>query len=139
MTPLLIDDLKRDEGLRLTAYEDTVGIWTVGYGHAHVAPGTVWTEDQADGQLHIDIATAVASLDRALRWWRTLNDVRQDALCEMAFNMGTATLCEFHHALSALQIGDYDTASAQFLLSKWAAQVGMRATRLAAMIKTGAR
>ena len=46
--PILISDLKRDEGLRLTAYKDTVGVWTVGYGHAHVAPGTVWTQEQAD-------------------------------------------------------------------------------------------
>ena len=57
----------------------------------------------------------------------------------MAVYMGTGALCEFHHALSAVQSGEFDTASAQFLLSKWAAQAGMRATRLAAMIKTGAR
>ena len=135
----MFDDLKRDEGLRLTAYQNTVGIWTVGYGHAHVAPGTVWTRQEADDQLNADVATAATGLDHALPWWRSLDDVRQDALCELAFNMGTATLCAFHYALSALENGDYDTASAQFLLSKWAGQVGMRATRLAAMIKNGAR
>ena len=28
-----LDLIKRWEGLRLTAYQDSVGIWTIGYGH----------------------------------------------------------------------------------------------------------
>ena len=33
--------LKVDEGCKLTAYKDTRNIWTIGYGHAFVAPDTV--------------------------------------------------------------------------------------------------
>ena len=28
-----LDLIKRWEGLRLTAYQDSVGVWTIGYGH----------------------------------------------------------------------------------------------------------
>ena len=29
----LIDTIKKHEGCRLDMYKDTVGIWTIGYGH----------------------------------------------------------------------------------------------------------
>ena len=139
MTPQLFDDLKRDEGLRLTAYKDTVGVWTIGYGHAHVAPATVWTQAQADSQLHVDVARAVADLDSALGWWRDLDDVRQDVMAELAFNMGIGTLLEFRNTLGAVQRGDYAAAADGMAASLWARQVGARALRLAAMMRTGAR
>ena len=40
-TENLIPDLERDEGLRLSAYVDTVGVVTIGYGHAGWA-GVDW-------------------------------------------------------------------------------------------------
>lgn len=138
-TPQLIDDIKRDEGCRLTAYKDTVGVVTVGYGHAHVAPGTVWTQAQADSALDADIAIAVHDLDFRLPWWRKLDDVRQDVLAEMAFNMGVEGLLGFHNTLAFVEAGNYAAASGGMLASKWAKQVGARATRLAAMMRTGAR
>jgi lysozyme len=139
VTPQLVDDLKRDEGLRLDAYRDTRGVWTIGYGHAGVAPGTTWTLDEADAQLAVDIAATAAELDERLPWWRGLDDVRQDVLCEMAFNLGVEGLLGFTGALRRIRAGDYAMASAQMLLSAWAGQVGARARRLAAMMKTGAR
>ena len=138
-TPLLIEDLKRDEGCRLTAYKDTLGVWTVGYGHAHVAPGTVWTQAQADSALDADIAIAVHDLDFRLPWWRKLDDVRQDVLAELAFNIGVEGLLGFHNTLAFVEAGNYAAASGGLLASKWARQVGARATRLAAMMKSGAR
>ena len=37
---ILIKGIKRFEGLRLKAYQDAKGVWTIGYGHtAHVKPG----------------------------------------------------------------------------------------------------
>ena len=138
-TSFLIDDLKRDEGCRLTAYKDTVGVWTVGYGHAHVAPGTVWTQAQADDTLAADIAIAVHDLDFRLPWWRKLDDVRQDVLAELAFNIGVEGLLGFHNTLALVEAGNYAAASGGLLASRWAKQVGARATRLAAMMKSGAR
>ena len=140
MTSLLFNDLERDEGLRLTAYRDTVGRWTIGYGHAiGVREGDTWTINQAIDMLHTDVSLAVAGLDRDQPWWRKLDDVRQDVLVELAFNMGQGTLDTFHHALAAIQAGDWVEAAAQLRNSKWNGQVGARATRLEHMILTGTR
>lgn len=142
-TPLLLDDLMRDEGCRLTAYADPAGggVWTIGYGHTGpaVSSGLCWTQDQADQALAADVAHTEAQMDRRLPWWRTLDDVRQDVLVEMAFNMGLGGLMGFTHTLAAVQSGDWATASAGMLASHWARQVGARATRLAAMMQTGER
>jgi len=138
-TPLLISDLKRDEGLRLQAYPDTRGVWTIGYGHTPAVEGAVWTPEAATIQLSADLDRTLAEMDRQLAWWRTLDDVRQDALANMAFNLGVGGLLAFHHMLDALEAKDWHTASAQMLLSEWAEQVGHRAERLAFMIRTGTR
>ena len=45
----------------------------------------------------------------------------------------------FHNTLAAIEAGNYAAASGGMLASKWAKQVGARATRLAAMMKTGER
>ncbi len=143
MTPFLIDDIKRDEGCRLKAYQDTLGIWTCGYGHAHVLPGTVWTEDQALAALASDINKAETALDRNAKWWRTLNDARQDVMVNLCFNMGWGDgahgLSSFHHTLGYIHEGDFTAASVGLLASKWAGQVGDRAHRLAEQMRTGVR
>ena len=140
MTPQLFDDLERDEGLRLTAYQDTVGRWTIGYGHAEgVQEGDVWSLNQAIDALHQDVARAVAQLDDTFPWWRSLDDVRQDVMVELIFNMGIGTLSTFVNTLRSIEAHNWPMASAGLLASKWAGQVGARATRLAAMMKTGAR
>lgn len=136
-TDNLLPDLKRDEGCRLSAYQDTLGIWTVGYGHAHVAPGTVWTQAQADAQLANDVAHTEASLDVQLPWWRDLDDIRQDVIANMGFNMGVATLCQFRNTLAAVQRHDWQAAHDGMLASLWARQVGNRAVRLADQMLTG--
>ena len=140
-TPLLVDDLKRDEGLRLTPYRDTGGKLTIGYGHTgrDVTPGLVWTQGAADDALIEDIAIAQSELDEALRWWRTLDDARQDVLVEMCFNLGIGKLLEFKRTLAAIRAGQWARASAGMLLSAWAEEVGGRAARLAAIMRTGSR
>jgi lysozyme len=138
-TPFLISDLKRDEGLRLAAYQDSVGVWTIGYGHTPATPGGTWTQAQAEQALGDDIATAEAGLDKAAPWWRTLDDVRQDVLAEMAFNLGVAGLLEFKVMLADVRAGAFGLAAAAMLMSQWADQVGERAMRLSILLEKGAR
>jgi lysozyme len=142
-TPFLLADLQHDEGCRLAAYADTLGIWTIGYGHAHVPPGTVWTQDQCDAALADDVANAEADLDASAPWWRDLNDPRQDVMANLCFNMGwgngTSGLSSFKHTLGFIQSGDYDSAADGLLASKWATEVKSRATRLAEQMRTGVR
>jgi lysozyme len=140
-TPYLLNDLRRDEGCRLTAYRDSGGVWTIGYGHTgpEVHANLTWTQAEAESHLAIDAGSAQRGLDTAIPWWRQLDDVRQDVLAEMAFNLGVEGLMGFTRMLKALGDDDYPAASAAMLLSKWANQVGDRATRLAAMMRTGVR
>lgn len=143
-TPFLVNDLMRDEGLRLRAYPDPVSggaPWTIGYGHTgpDARQGAAWTQGEATEALIEDIAIAQSELDEALAWWRTLDDVRQDVMVEMAFNLGIGGLRRFHRMLGYVQSGAWAQASANMLLSAWAGEVGARATRLAAMMRSGSR
>lgn len=141
--PELIAQLKIDEGLRLVAYKDTVGVWTIGYGHAHVAPGTVWTQERAEAQLIEDVLEHNAELAAALPWVSGLGPVRRRVLQNMAFNLGVGSaatgkgLLGFKNTLELVRTGQYDKAAAGMLNSKWAKQVGNRAVRLAKQMKDG--
>jgi lysozyme len=55
----------------------------------------------------------------------------------MAFNLGVAGLLSFKNTLAAVKAGEWAKASAGMLASKWAKQVGLRAVRLAHMMKHG--
>ena len=149
-TPFLSSDLRRDEGLRLRAYPDPLTgaePWTIGYGHTgqEVHAGLVWTPAEAETALIADIARASALLDEHIPWWRRLDDLRQDVLANMAFNMGWLDakgvhgLGAFHHTLDAVRESRWQEAHDGLLASAWAHQVGDRARRLANQMLTGAR
>ena len=135
----LYDDLRRDEGLRLLAYRCTAGVLTIGYGHtAGVQDGDTCTKAQAEAWLRDDVAAALSGLDRAVPWWRGLSDARQRALANMAFQLGLARLLGFRRMLAALQRGDFATAAAEALDSKWAREdTPERARRVARLIREG--
>ncbi|WP_257835231.1 glycoside hydrolase family protein [Burkholderia glumae] len=140
---LLEAELRRDEGIRYSIYLDTAGIPTVGVGHnCQVAPlPTDWTCPLTDAQVNQllanDIASTMAKLDRSLPWWRGMDEVRQRVIANMCFNLGIGTLLTFKNTLAAMQRGSYSVAAAGMLNSKWATQVGARATRLASAMETG--
>lgn len=143
-SPALLADLALAEGLRLRAYQDEGGVWTVGYGHAHVKRGAVWTKAKAVAQLKADILAAEAECDRRLPWWRELDPVRRDAVCELMFNMGWGDgrrgLSTFKNTLAAMRERRWESAAVLLLASKWARQVKAgRAQRVAAQLRTGER
>src|SRR5579863_9367251 len=96
-TANLLADLRRDEGLRLHAYPDPLSggaPWTIGYGHTgpEVRAGLVWTLAEAEAALASDVARTLRALDTHLAWWRDLDATRQDAIANMAFNLGVGKL-----------------------------------------------
>jgi lysozyme len=140
----LRDDLKRDEELRLVVYDDKTGLPlkpgmklrgypTIGYGRNLTSRGI--SPDEADAFLDSDISATMGELDARLPWFRALSGPRREALCNMAFNLGVAGLTKFEHMLRALQLGDFETAAAECLASKWAEEVGDRAIRIAKVIR----
>jgi lysozyme len=135
----LIAEVQSEEGLRLTAYQDQFGVWTVGYGHTgpEVQQGLVWTQDQAKAALLGDIRYAVSRLDSALPWASGLNDARTRALLQMAFQLGIHGLLNFKHMLEALRQGLWDRAYSEAMDSDWARQTPARAQRVAGMLRDG--
>lgn len=126
-------ELIRDEGLKLKPYRDTVGKLTIGVGRNLDDVGI--SEAEAATLLESDIARTAKALDLNLPWWTTLSEERQRVLLNMAFNMGIAGLLGFKNTLAAIQAGKYEDAAKEMLTSKWAAQVGNRAQRLAQMMR----
>lgn len=131
----LVTMLTRHEGLRLKPYKDSVGKLTIGVGRNLDDVGI--SNDEARLLLTNDIIRTQADLDRLLPWWNNLDGIRRAVLTDMGFNMGVAGLCTFTQTLDAVQNGRYVEAADHMLHSKWAAQVGPRATELAAMMRTG--
>jgi len=135
--PELIDQIKADEGLRLSAYQDTLGNWTIGYGHTPATEGETWTLAQAEETLALDLDQAADDLDEALPWAERMGVVRWSVFVNMTFNMGIEHLLGFPETLAAAQAGDYEKTAAGMLDSLWAKQVGGRAVRLAQQMRSG--
>lgn len=135
----LVEILKVNEGLRLTPYRCTAGKLTIGYGHTgpSVVEGIKWTKQTAEHVLLNDARNVAADLDWHLPWWRRLSDTRQEALADMAFNLGMKRLQGFQKMLEALQRGQWKEAAAQCLDSRYARQVGNRAKRNAFVFEHG--
>jgi lysozyme len=76
------------EGLRLEAYKDPAGIWTIGYGHTGgVHAGDTCTEQEAVYLLYQDLASAEA--------WVTarcggMSDNQFAAMVSLCFNIGNS-------------------------------------------------
>jgi lysozyme len=131
----LITQLRRDEGVKLYPYRDSVGKLTIGVGRNLDDTGI--SGEEADVLLQNDIARATELLEKDLPWTAAIDPIRKAALVNMCFNMGIGGLLGFRQALGAMQVGDWPGAAKHMLDSVWAVQVGDRAKRLAAQIETG--
>ena len=131
----LKSQLKRHEGLRLNAYQDSEGVWTIGYGR-NLQEMTI-TQAQADEWLKQDISSASNELNKAFPWVDNLSEKRRRVLVNMSFNLGMSKLIDFKKMWKALEKRDYHEASMEMLDSKWAVQVGSRASELAFMMIEG--
>ena len=129
------DLIKRDEGLRLKPYTDTRGNLSIGYGHNLTALGI--SQADADVFLDQDLARAEADLVRAYPIVLALDAARQGVLTAMCFNLGLPHLQTFVQLWRAIEARDFVAAAAAMRASRWAAQVGDRAIRLAAAMATG--
>lgn len=100
------------EGCRLAAYQDTGGVWTIGYGHtAGVGPGDTCTQAQADAWLQQDMAWAAAVVNRTVDVPLTQGEF--NALVDFVYNAGAGAF-EESTLLRVLNAGDYAQAAQQF-------------------------
>lgn len=102
---------RKSEGLRLIAYKDTGGVWTIGYGHTGgVRPNQMITEDVAVTLLKHDMDYSVNVVNQHAL---PCTQGQFDALCDFVFNVGAvqflhSTLLRLHKA------GEYEKAAAEF-------------------------
>jgi len=134
----LVKELILDEGYKYEIYEDHLGFATLGVGHLILDKdpefgkplGTPVSEERILECLNNDIDIVCRELDRNMPWWKDLDDNKMRVLANMSFNLGLPRLSGFKNFLGALESGDYEKAAVEMMDSKWATQVGDRATRL---------
>ena len=134
-TDRLVASLKHHEGRRLRPYKDTVGKITIGYGHNLDANGI--PEWVADALLVSALYKHAFDATRVVPSFHRLTDARQEVLVEMVFNLGAAGLAGFKLTLGYIEGCKWKEAAKEMLDSKWATQVGNRATSLSRKFARG--
>lgn len=129
----LIDRIVKHEGLRLKPYHDSLGFVTIGIGRNLDNKGI--SKDEAYDLLDNDISDCIGNLSRNIPWWKALDDLRQEVLIEMCFQLGIGGLLKFREFLYQLESGNSIEAAKEMRDSVWYKQTPQRAEELAKMIE----
>ncbi|MGQ5522748.1 lysozyme [Chitinimonas sp. PSY-7] len=108
-----INLIKQYEGLRLKAYQDVVGVWTIGYGHtgSDVHAGLTITSAQATQLLQKDLQYFENGVSKLVTV--PLNSNQFSALVSFSYNVGLNNLGS-STLLRLLNQGNYAGAAQQF-------------------------
>lgn len=118
--------IKREEGERLLAYPDSVGVWTIGVGHTGtvdgkpIAKGMTITPAQSTSLLLGDLAWVESAINGNVKVPLTQN--QYDALCSFVFNVGRTAFVN-STLLKKLNAKDYQGAADQLLQWKRAGKI----------------
>lgn len=83
--------IKSFEGLRLEAYQDAVGVWTIGYGTTrNVTPGMKISQAKAEEFLQDDLERFEKAVNEAITV--SINDNQFSALVAFTYNVGSGAL-----------------------------------------------
>lgn len=106
--------IKSFEALKLVAYQDEKGIWTIAWGHTPAGEGWACTADQAEEWFQQDTAAAVNGCNHSLTTNVTQNQF--DALVSFTFNVGVGA--EAHSTMVKwINARNFIAAAAEF--PKW--------------------
>lgn len=114
-----IAELQESEASRLSAYKDTKGIWTIGWGHTGevdgiaIHQGMTITEEKQMELFLADLDEAERAVNRLVKI--PLNQNEFDALTSLVFNVGQGNFAK-SKALKALNKGDKQTAMKEMLM-----------------------
>ena len=137
----LVEQLKRHEGVKSRAYQDSLGTWHIGAGR-NIHPdgphkGIGLSEDEIDFMLSNDIVRTIKELSEEYAWFNDLEDgARRDGIINMHFNLGRVRFAKFKKAIAHMESGNHAAAAVEFLDSLWAKQVKGRSLEVTDMIKT---
>jgi lysozyme len=137
--------IKQFECCRLKAYQDSRGVWTIGYGfnlqaHGYTAiqaSATVWDLDRADFAFDVCFQDAIRSINIQYPDWTNLVPARQAVAANAMFQLGAGGVREFAQTIFLISHGDFEGAAAHMEASAWAKQTPSRVRVLAEMMRTG--
>lgn len=117
VSPSGVDLICNFEGLRLKAYDDGVGVWTIGFGTTkypngiRVKKGDTCTLDQAKAYMQNDLKSFEQTVNNTVKV--LLNQNQFDALVSLAYNIGSTA---FNNSTLVRQLneGNYKAAANQF-------------------------
>ncbi len=83
--------IKKFEGCELESYQDSVGVWTIGYGHTkNIKEGMTISKEQADNMLLNELDEYCEYVEKAVDV--TLKQCEFDALVAWTYNLGPTNL-----------------------------------------------
>ena len=114
-----IDLIKKYEGFRPQAYQDSVGVWTIGYGTTRingqpVKAGMTITEDQALQLVQQEVNKLWSQIEQISRV--NLNQNQMNALVDFAYNLGFNAL-KTSTLMNKVNAGDFTGAANEF--NRW--------------------
>lgn len=142
ITKALIDRIAKHEGFSTKAYKDSLGYWTIGYGHLLPDQDLDYsnfeiTPEYARELLEEDVHDAYIQAHQTPEWqWLDTHD-RQGVWVEMCFNLGWDKLKKFTMTRTAIRHQRWELAAQRMLNSLWAKQVKGRAVTLAKIMESG--
>ena len=110
--------IKQFEGCKLTAYQDSVGVWTIGYGWTQpvddkpIRAGMTIKQETADRLLKTGLVSYESDVSRLVKVGLTQGQF--DALVSFTYNLGARALST-STLLRKLNAGDYAGAADEFL------------------------
>ena len=107
--------IKKFEGCELEAYQDSVGVWTIGYGHTKdVKQGDKINQDEAEHLLEEEMPEYEGYINDMVEV--SLEQCQFDALVSWVYNLGPANLSS-STLLKVLNEGEYDEVP--FQIKRW--------------------
>jgi len=151
----LFESVSGHEGFRTNPYKDTEGLWTFAKGRCletnPLSPAE-WKFLLDNHMLTVSISVVGADwlmtkqleateleCARVFDFWPDLDEMRREALIEMAYQMGMDRLRGFKKMLIAIRAKVWTEAESEALDSLWAKQTPVRAKAVAKQLATGAR
>lgn len=115
-----LDLIKEFEGCRLTAYQDSVGVWTIGYGTTARAKlgidpqaGMTITQDEAEGYLRKGVQKFASEIRPLIT--QPINENEFGAFVSLAYNIGSGAFSK-SSALRNFNAGNKAAAAESILL-----------------------
>lgn len=143
----IIEDLKRDEGLRLKPYRCPAGKRTIGIGRnfddnpitpaelEHILAKCEITENDAEMLLRNDLEKTLHKLRTLFREFDSFPDNVQRVLVNMHFNLGHAGFLSLRTLIKGVNEKNWKHCAERMRTFAWRKQVGKRAERLIALMQ----